>query len=233
MSVDSHPSAATPVGVSSAVDGSVGTAGTGWPICSVEVRSPTVLRRHAEMLGAVTPNRSSRNRSCEVWSKTSEATWPPRLNGETTSIGTRTPSPMGPATPCASAGSGLDREELPRRSRRGHRRSHVVEEPVVLVVHDEQHRLGPHLLVRHQRGEHLVDEPGPERRGRRRMLVVAQRRNDPGDLGQRAAPDVGGEVVWEDRGEGLLVQRRGGVEYWEKYGRMASDTSITSGEVTR
>ena len=63
-------------------------------------------RRHAEILGARTPNRASRNRSCDVWSATSDATWPPRLNGEITSIGTRYPSPTGPATPCAVDGSG-------------------------------------------------------------------------------------------------------------------------------
>ena len=63
-------------------------------------------RRHAEMLGAFTPKRSSRKRSCEVWSNTSDATWPPRLKGESTSIGTRKPMPIGPAVPCASSGSG-------------------------------------------------------------------------------------------------------------------------------
>ncbi len=42
--------------------------------CSVEVRSPVTERRQAEMLGAVTPKRVSRNRICEVWSKVSEQT---------------------------------------------------------------------------------------------------------------------------------------------------------------
>ena len=40
----------------------------------VVVRSPAAARLHAEMLGACTPNRASRKRSCEVWSKGSEQT---------------------------------------------------------------------------------------------------------------------------------------------------------------
>ena len=32
--------------------------------------------------------------------------WPPRLNGDSTSMGTRNPSPIGPAIPLASEGSG-------------------------------------------------------------------------------------------------------------------------------
>ncbi len=73
---------------------------------SVVVRSPTVDRRQALMLGAVTPKSVSRNLSCEVWSKTSEHAQPPAEKGETTSMGTRTPSPMGPAIPSADEGSG-------------------------------------------------------------------------------------------------------------------------------
>ena len=49
------------------------------------------------MLGSCTPKRRSMNRMIEVWSKTSEQTQPPLLQGETTSIGTRWPSPYGPA----------------------------------------------------------------------------------------------------------------------------------------
>ena len=51
------------------------------------------------MFGAVTPNRSSRKRSWEVWSKVCEQIRPPRLNGESTSSGTRKPSPIGPGDP--------------------------------------------------------------------------------------------------------------------------------------
>ena len=46
----------------------------GTATCNVVVRSPAVLRRQAEMLGAFTPKRVSRKRSCEVWSKVSEHT---------------------------------------------------------------------------------------------------------------------------------------------------------------
>ena len=53
-----------------------------------------------------TPNRRSRKRSVEVWSNSSEHTYPPALHGETTSVGTRNPSPAGPAMPWHSAGSG-------------------------------------------------------------------------------------------------------------------------------
>jgi hypothetical protein len=56
-----------------------------------------VARRHADTLGTSTPNRSLTGLSCEVWSNTSDAIWPPRLNGEITSIGTLTPRPSGPA----------------------------------------------------------------------------------------------------------------------------------------
>ena len=62
--------------------------------------SPTAASRHAEMFGTVTPweaNRAANSFSVEVWSNVSEATNSPRLNGETISIGTRKPSPIGPA----------------------------------------------------------------------------------------------------------------------------------------
>jgi hypothetical protein len=49
-----------------------------------EVRSPVTARRHALMLGSATPKRFSMKRIVEVWSKTSELTQPPLLQGETT-----------------------------------------------------------------------------------------------------------------------------------------------------
>src|ERR1700740_79808 len=61
-----------------------------------DVRSPVTERRHALRLGTVTPNRVSRKRSVEVWSKVSLHTRPPTVNGESTSIGTRNPRPTGP-----------------------------------------------------------------------------------------------------------------------------------------
>ena len=54
--------------------GSAGTFSTVFEKSKAEVRSPTVLRRHEVRFGALTPNRSSRNRSCEVWSNVSEQT---------------------------------------------------------------------------------------------------------------------------------------------------------------
>ena len=57
------------------------------------VRSPQTVRRQALMLGSWTPNLASRKRITEVWSKTSEHTQPPRLQGEMTNIGTRMPRP--------------------------------------------------------------------------------------------------------------------------------------------
>ena len=63
------------------VAGRVGTAPLAglWNI--VEVRSPTVACRHADTFGTSTPNRSLTSLSCDVWSNTSDAMWPPRLNG--------------------------------------------------------------------------------------------------------------------------------------------------------
>src|SRR5437867_3349778 len=80
------------------VAGSVGTESDGFAKLNAEVRSPTVDLRQAVMFGTSTPKRRSRNSSVEVRSKVSEDTKPPRLNGETTSIGTLNPSPIGPAT---------------------------------------------------------------------------------------------------------------------------------------
>jgi hypothetical protein len=48
-----------------------------------EVKSSVVCRRHADRFRTGTPKRRSRKRSWEVWSKTSEATRPPRLKGDT------------------------------------------------------------------------------------------------------------------------------------------------------
>src|SRR5579859_3665285 len=60
------------------------------------VKSPTAARRQAERLGTSAPNRVSRKRRTEVWSKRSDETNPPRLKGETMVMGTRKPRPMGP-----------------------------------------------------------------------------------------------------------------------------------------
>src|SRR5947209_3857107 len=55
------------------------------------VMSPVADRRQAERFGTSTPKRASSRRRVDVWSSTSEHTKPPRLNGETTSMGTRKP----------------------------------------------------------------------------------------------------------------------------------------------
>src|SRR5580658_3933335 len=68
------------------------------PVGRAEARFFTVPRRHDETLPPTvpsTPKISPRNCSCDVWSKTSEHTHPPWLKGETASMGTRTPRPMG------------------------------------------------------------------------------------------------------------------------------------------
>src|SRR6202000_842339 len=60
-----------------------------------DIRSPTTARRHALMLGSITPKRFSMKRIVEVWSNTCELTQPPLLHGEMTYIGTRGPRPNG------------------------------------------------------------------------------------------------------------------------------------------
>src|SRR3954447_26858183 len=78
------------------VEGSNGTDVSGLVKLNAVVISPTVARRHADRFGTSAPKRVSRKRSSEVWSKTSDDTNPPRLNGEITNVGTRKPRPMGP-----------------------------------------------------------------------------------------------------------------------------------------
>ncbi len=62
---------------------------------NTDIRSPVTARRQGLMVGSGTPNTREQNRRTEVWSKTSEQTYPPRVQGETTIMGTRKPSPMG------------------------------------------------------------------------------------------------------------------------------------------
>src|SRR5580704_16886432 len=78
------------------VEGNFGIDGSGFLKLSALVKSPTAARRQALKLGTSAPKRVSRNRNTEVWSKRSEDTNPPRLNGETISMGTRKPKPIGP-----------------------------------------------------------------------------------------------------------------------------------------
>ena len=102
-------------GSASEVDGSGGTEGSGAAAkLNADVRSPVTDRRHALRLGTSAPKRVSTKRRSDVWSKRSEHTSPPRLNGEITSSGTRKPRPIGPAIPCAAAGSGCTVRYSPR-----------------------------------------------------------------------------------------------------------------------
>src|ERR1022692_242971 len=78
------------------VDGKLGVDWSGFLKLNALVKSPTVARRQALKLGTSAPNRVSRNRNTEVWSKRSEDTSPPRLNGEMINMGTRKPNPIGP-----------------------------------------------------------------------------------------------------------------------------------------
>src|SRR5580704_973775 len=78
------------------VDGNFGIEGSGFLKLNALVKSPTVARRQALRLGTSAPKRVSRNRNTEVWSKRSEDTKPPLLNGEMSNVGTRKPSPIGP-----------------------------------------------------------------------------------------------------------------------------------------
>ncbi len=64
------------------------------------------VRRQSPMFGSFTPVQRSRNRITEVWSKTSEQTYPPTVHGDTTSIGTRMPRPVGLPSHCSSVTSG-------------------------------------------------------------------------------------------------------------------------------
>src|SRR5699024_197471 len=66
------------------------------------VKSPQTVLRHLLIFtcSILFPNFSFRKRSknckVEVWSNTSEQTFPPRLQGDAIIIGTRNPSPIGP-----------------------------------------------------------------------------------------------------------------------------------------
>ena len=114
------------------------------------MKSPQVRRRKALMFGSRTPNRFSMKRISEVWSSTSEQTWPPADHGETTTAGTRKPSPIG-SPPTYSPG-------VPRgRDRRGH----VVEQPVVLVVGQDEQGLVPQVLVGRDRVQLLAMYSAP------------------------------------------------------------------------
>src|SRR5579863_141311 len=93
-------------GMAAMVDGNEGIDVSGLVKLKALVMSPTVARRQAERLGTSAPKRVSRNRRTDVWSKRSEEIKPPRLNGETISMGTRKPRPIGPVMEPSTEGSG-------------------------------------------------------------------------------------------------------------------------------
>src|ERR1700691_6041405 len=87
----------------------VGTGGAGRAgtdvfglLASAGLRAPTVDRRHLETLGTAMPKRSATSLSCDVWSKTCETTFPPRLNGEDASAGASKMSPSAAILPSVS-----------------------------------------------------------------------------------------------------------------------------------
>src|SRR5215472_52195 len=83
-------------GIAGSVTGKFGTDVSGAPKSKAVVRSPTAARRQALRFGTSAPKRVSKKRSIEVWSKRSDDANPPRANGETISMGTRNPNPIGP-----------------------------------------------------------------------------------------------------------------------------------------
>src|SRR5882724_4012077 len=77
------------------VAGKIGYELSAFAKSKADVKSPHTMRRQALMFGSVTPVQVSRNRMSEVWSNTCVQTYPPRVQGETMSVGTRMPSPIG------------------------------------------------------------------------------------------------------------------------------------------
>ena len=85
---------------------------------------------------------------------------------------------------------------IPSIRRRARRRRDVVEEAVVLVEVDEQHRLAPHFGVRGQRVQHPRGVVRALRRARRPGVFGASG-DDPRDLRQAAGGHVGLEGLEE------------------------------------
>ena len=111
-------------------------------------------------------------------------------------------------------GPGADRQPadvLVGHARLGERRELVVEEPIVLVVGDEQGRVLPQLGVRQQRLEHGVHVVRPVVGGEGRVLAVTGRGDDPRHLRQLVALDVADERRQHVRGVGLAQRGRPGV----------------------
>ena len=108
--------------------------------------------------------------------------------------GVRKPRPIGPAMPPALDGSVPVRYSPAVPAGRRDRR-HVVEEAAVLVVVHDEDGLCPDVGVGDQDVQDLLDEVLAPLRRRGRMLALRERRDDPGDAGERAIADVGLEVA--------------------------------------
>ena len=109
---------------------------------------------------------------------------------------------------------GADRQPadvLVGHARLGERRELVVEEPIVLVVGDEQGRVLPQFGVRQQRLEHGVHVVRPVVGGEGRVLAVTGRGDDPRHLRQLVALDVADERRQHVCGVGLAQRGRPGV----------------------
>ena len=100
------------------------------------------------------------------------------------------------------------RDVLVGDGRLGVRRELVIEEPVVLVVGDEQRRGLPQVRVREQRLQHGVHVVRPVVGGVGRVLAIAGRGDDPRHPGELAALDVVDERRQHVRGVGLAQRRR-------------------------
>ena len=165
------------------------------------VMSPVCARRQALRFGTSAPKRRSRKRSSDVWSKVFEHTSPPRENGETTSIGTRKPRPIGPRMPPAMLGSGSTVRYSPgvpgggtgggTWSKKPPFSSYVTNSAV--FAHTEGFEMSA--------VKHLRDRDLPVAHRRRRVLALHQRGQHPGHLRQRPCRAVQDEVRGELRRE--------------------------------
>ena len=172
--------------------------------------SPHVMRRQADRFGTSAPKRVSRKRRSDVWSKPSDDTKPPRLNGEMMSVGTRGPSPIGPAIPTGERRQRIDGEEPPGVPEGAGRRLDVIEEAAVLVVGEKHHRVRPHSPGAALSACTTWLTAYSPRTGvlSHRMLELRGGRDHPRDLRQRSGGRVG-EEVGEDECDGPLPSTRG------------------------
>ncbi|CAJ7704638.1 Uncharacterised protein [Burkholderia pseudomallei] len=95
-----------------------------------------------------------------------------------------------------------------RARRRRLRRHDVIEEAVVLVVHDEEHGLAPHVGVRRQRVEDLRRVVRAVRGRVSRMLGERRGRQQPRHLRQLVREHVGLQIVERARRLRAPIQRR-------------------------